>query len=821
MSEEKRRDRRPLLAILITVIVATILVIGAWLWAASRPVPPSTHDVRPPEVFWEQDPTTPGNEMRSAGPIVGIADRVRPDSFDPRTDRIYVATTERLYAFATERDLDPGDTRNAWGTMHYFNVSSPGVRRTITAGPVAVNYGDYVSMATDYELYMGTDSGRLFLLRDRGDDLPSGSDVVASLDLEGAVTGIAAYNGDMLGHETIEGRAVLTSFNGTAWVDDPVPAMIEDLGEYASLAFDGTGVPHLALYHVTSGEPRTYARTVSGWSEVGQMEPYSPTVNVGQFTSLAIGSDDRPRVAYYDEAGSDLKFARWDGAQWRTEFVDTQADVGRHASLALDPLTDAPRIAYYNESGSVWSAAWSGTSWTLEEVAGGGVGMHASLALTATGEPRIAYLDEATGRIMFAAKAGLAWTTEPVATVDSGTAPVGLGERGISLRIDAVDVPHVAFRNATSSSLGYATRAGGSWSTTTVDNAGDVGLYPSLALDGSGRPAIAHHDATSVDLKYARWDGAAWDLETVRSAGLVGLYTSLAFDAAGRPYIASYEYNTSRTDRDLLVAGTASGTLYGIDVGTPKEIERGLREKHVLSWRYGVRWEADLGAEVHLAGGPLRGVTGVPLFSPAFPLDGALVFAGAASGELYAVNAATGAIAWWRPIPGDTWSSAPISHPADFGDELVVAAGDDGTLSLFDLVGNPRGTGSVADGRLLTPAASAAVGALGSSAGEAAGVRLENPPTILWSERLVGAASGNVAASDRTLEVLFGDDTGRLYSFRMGDGVLQFRAKFCDAVTAGPILGFPPHSIRMYAWFGCQDGRVFAVSTMPGAVPVP
>ena len=831
MSEEKRRDRRPLVAILITAILAAILVIGAWLWAASQPAVVPAHDVNPPEVFWTLDPAVPGSELRNAGPIVGLAYRLVPDSFDPRADRLYAATPERLYAFETQQHLDPGVARNAWGTLHYFNVSDGGTRRTITAGPVALNYGDYVSDYPDYEVYLGTDDGRLYILRDTGDAVPSGAHFVSHLDLDGAVTGIAAYNGDMLASGAIAGTAVLSHFNGTAWVDDPVPSQLEDMGEYASLALDSSGQPYLAYYHVSTGQPRVATIRNGSWSSLGQLEPYSSSGNTGLYTSLAIGSDRRPRVAYYDEAETALRFAQWDGTSWLTEYVDYASDVGRHASLALDRLTDAPRIAYFNETGSLWFAAWSGASWTLDQVSGGGVGKHASLALAASGEPRISYLDEANGRLMFAARAGLAWTTEPVTTVDSSAAPVGLDERGISLKVDALDIPHIAFRNATGASLGYATKAGGEWSTSTVDDSGDVGRYLSLDLDGAGRPGIAYHDATHLDLKYARWNTstAAWDTTVVvRDVSLgptlfenAGLYASLKYDATGTPHIAHYAYTTGRTARDLVVAGTANGKLYGIDVSVPNSIARELRAKHVLSWRYPIRWETDVGAEVHLAGTPLAGITGVPLYSPAFTPDGGLLFAGLQSADLVAVDPRTGQVAWRRTVPGSTWGSAPVRGSMDGELSLTLAAGDDGTLSLYDGEGTLVASRAVATGRLLTPASGSERASLGSSAGEALRIRLENPPSVVWTQRLVGAASGSVAAVDERAASFFGDDTGRIYSFRAADGGLQYRVKFCDAVSAGPLVGLPRGSFHPNVWFGCQDGTLYAISSVSAPQPVP
>jgi len=57
------------------------------------------------------------------------------------------------------------------------------------------------------------------------------------------------------------------------------------------------------------------------------------------------------------------------------------------------------------------------------------------------------------------------------------------------------------------------------WNIETVDSAGDVGTYTSIAIGASGYPHISYFGYTNDDLKYAKWTGSAWSKETVDSAG--------------------------------------------------------------------------------------------------------------------------------------------------------------------------------------------------------------------------------------------------------------------------------------------------------------
>jgi hypothetical protein len=120
-----------------------------------------------------------------------------------------------------------------------------------------------------------------------------------------------------------------------------------------------------------------------------------------------------------------------------------------------------------------------------------------------------------------------------------------------SLAVDASGRLHVSYYDGTNADLKYATCAAdcaltANWQAATVDAAGNVGFYTSLAVDAGGRLHVSYYDGTNGELKYATCAAACelaanWQTVTVDADGLAGFFTSLAVDASGRLHVSYYD----------------------------------------------------------------------------------------------------------------------------------------------------------------------------------------------------------------------------------------------------------------------------------------
>ncbi|MBM3473142.1 MAG: hypothetical protein FJX75_07750 [Armatimonadetes bacterium] len=320
-------------------------------------------------------------------------------------------------------------------------------------------------------------------------------------------------------------------------------------GEYSSLALDTNSKPYIAYYDATNGDLKYATKPASKWLT----STVDAAGDVGRWCSLVLDSFERPHISYYDATNQSLKYARWTGTKWAIETVEDHSkdDLGQYASLALDS-SDRPHISYYHVTDSrLRYARWTGSDWAIKFVGTSDLGTYSSIVVDSDGVRHIAYHDIRDKELRHAWNTGTGWDDE---RVDSD------GDVGqfTSIALDNVKRPRISYYDATSGALKLATYTGSGWDVQTVDDAGDVGAGTSIDLDATNHVSIAYYDATNEDVKYARWDGAAWDIEPAETTGRVGASPSMKLGFATLPYIS---YQQTRT-QDLRFATPAGAWFF-------------------------------------------------------------------------------------------------------------------------------------------------------------------------------------------------------------------------------------------------------------------
>jgi len=258
-------------------------------------------------------------------------------------------------------------------------------------------------------------------------------------------------------------------FNGKEWIKEKVDEMYEC--RKTSLAFNQSGLPAIAygtenvlLYAYFNGEK---------W----QIENIDSGFGSGTFGSLAFNKSDMPCISYtlnISEGSilvNNLRYACFDGTNWKKKWVDTLGDGGYFSSLVFDEKGN-PSIVHITSLGLRY-AHFDGINWNLETIEevidfSGDDVLYYTYAYTSlafnpiTNNPAISYLSASYSQ----------WGYPP-------------GE----------------------SDLKYAYFDGLTWQKEVVDSEDDVGYFSSLSFDKEGNPVIAYSqwnaDAQKYFLKFA------------------------------------------------------------------------------------------------------------------------------------------------------------------------------------------------------------------------------------------------------------------------------------------------------------------------------
>jgi hypothetical protein len=220
--------------------------------------------------------------------------------------------------------------------------------------------------------------------------------------------------------------------------------------------------------------------------------------------------------------------------------------------------------------------------WQVTVVDNAQVGERVSMAVGRDGAVHLAYYEFVTPtvrRLKYARGQGGIFAVELVDDAgDVGGMP--------SLALAPSGEPSISYFDFAHQSLKLARRTAGAWKVEVVDGEEAVGLDSSLAIDRHGRAHVAYYDLANRHLKYARWTGSAWALETVDDGLDAGQDASLALDDADRPHVAYLD----RAARHLKYAASDGRSWSVSTVDRARDVGFGAS----LALRHGVPWIAYL-----------------------------------------------------------------------------------------------------------------------------------------------------------------------------------------------------------------------------------
>ncbi|MBI3163926.1 MAG: sortase [Chloroflexi bacterium] len=338
-------------------------------------------------------------------------------------------------------------------------------------------------------------------------------------------------------------------------------------GQWTSLVLNASGFPVISYYDDNDRDLKVAVcgdETCSAGNITTTVDG-TGGVDVGQYSSIKLNASGFPVISYWDETNTDLKVVVCGNASCSAgntiTTVDSAGDVGEYTSLELN-ASGFPVISYYDSTNTdpkvaICTNAICGTKTIVSLDGTVAAGLYTSLELNSSGFPVVSYI--ASGNLKLAYCSNFNCTLGGVVTLDAA------GAYSTSLELSSSGVPIISYQGSSTTmkvaSCGNATCSSGN-TTTAIDSTSFPGnMYSSIALDASGIPFISYYDVGNSDLKIAACGNttcsAGNGVSTVDSAGNVGSYTSIAINANGFP-VVSYAGSGS-----LKYAGVTSPVMAG------------------------------------------------------------------------------------------------------------------------------------------------------------------------------------------------------------------------------------------------------------------
>lgn len=284
-------------------------------------------------------------------------------------------------------------------------------------------------------------------------------------------------------------------------------------------------------------------------------------------TSIAIGTDGNPVISYYDFTSRDLHFVHCKNvscSSFDTPIkLDTTGNVGQNTSIAIG--TDGNPVISYRDLSNGHVKVLHCTNITCTDpfsitsvdtgAGGGGLGAETSLAIGSDNNPVVAYMmrPDQDLRVVHCLNVSCTSADSPITIESSG--PVGLFP---SVAIGADGNPIVSYHDNNSGGglkVVHCTVVNCSSfdiSTLISSSSSALGWYTSIAIDNNNKPVISAQDPANDDLLLFHCEDeecTIFDALIKDIPGDVGSNTDVVIGSNGVP-IVSY---SDITNQDLVV----------------------------------------------------------------------------------------------------------------------------------------------------------------------------------------------------------------------------------------------------------------------------
>ncbi len=360
--------------------------------------------------------------------------------------------------------VDQSDTGDAG---HYTSIAAD------SKNSPHISYLDLEEKYVKYAMWNGTDWSL--------DTIGYAADPSTTTLASGGVSSIA-LDGDDRPHVCYMQHGVgyhYAKWDGASWNNQIIP--LGSLSGFydCSIAVDkASGVAHVSMLLLGGwGYYLGYWNSASGSAVV--VDDGGIESNNGWQNSIALDSSGNPHISYEDRGDpSHLKYAYWNGSSWNISTVAEMSGIyweHRLTSIAVDS-NDRPHIAYYQDGYKYLT--WNGSSWTQKSIPYQSGYPSLALALDSKNIPHIALIHGNYDELKYARLNGSSWAVQTIED-DSYECDIALDNTGNA---------HISYAHDLPSVLKYATKTK---VTVLSPNGGEtISSGSSFPIEWSGTPDV-------------------------------------------------------------------------------------------------------------------------------------------------------------------------------------------------------------------------------------------------------------------------------------------------------------------------------------------